>query len=56
MYDEIPARKRDELQECNSFVDADEIPMWNRDNYGNAIIIAFTMEFQSGKETFVEKR
>ena len=31
--------------------DDDEIPMWKRDNYGNANRFAFVTEFQCGKET-----
>ena len=38
--------ERDELWKRNSFDDDDEIPMWNRDSYGNAMKIAFTMKFQ----------
>ena len=47
-------REKDELQKCNQSVDGDEIPRWNRDKDGNAITIAFIMEFQSGKETSLE--
>ena len=36
-YDEIPMRERDELWKRNSFGDNGEIPMWNRDKYGNAM-------------------
>ena len=36
--------------------DDGEIPMRERDKYGNAMRIAFVMKFQSGKETIVEKR
>ena len=39
-YDEIPMPERDELWKRNSFGDNDEIPMWNRDKYGNAMRIA----------------
>ena len=50
IYGEIPMRERDGLQECNSFGNGDGIPKWNRDKCGNAMRIAFTMEFRRGKE------
>ena len=51
--DEIPMRKRDELWKRNSFGEYGKIPMWNRDKYGNAMKLAFTMKFQCGKEIIV---
>ena len=53
-YDEIPMWNRDRLWKPHLFGDSDGIPMWNRDKCGNAMRIAFTMKFQSGKETNVE--
>ena len=55
-YDEIPMWNRDRFWKCSLVGNDDEFPRWKRDKYGNAMKIAFTMEFQSGKETIVEKR
>ena len=53
--DEIPMRERDELRRRNSFGDKGEIPMWNRDKYGNAMRIAFMVKFQCGKRSLLWK-
>ena len=45
-------RERDELWKRNSFGDDDEIPMWNRDKYGNAMRIAFVAKFQMRKRDY----
>ena len=43
-------QERDQLWKSTLIGDDDEIPMWNRDKCGNAMRIAFTMEFRRGKE------
>ena len=44
--DEIPTRNRDRFWKCNLVGTNDEFPPWKRDNYGNAIRIAFMTKFQ----------
>ena len=52
-YVEIPTRGRDKLWKSSLNGNDDEIPMGNRDKYGNAMEIAFTIRFRSGKEIIV---
>ena len=48
--DENPMRERDELWKHDSFVDGDEIPMWQRDLWKCNLFATMT-KFQGGIET-----